>query len=165
VTTTKKKIGIAAIIGAVLAAILALTKKAAVTGIKLSNLTIYPDPCNPGQDVTISVVATNKSNKTLTAVIALGGDFMEQQTVTLLAGQSQVVSFTVTPTVAKTYQVSLDGLSGSFVCTEVPVADIRLSDLVITPSTCYVGDTVTISVIATNYGTAAGSRTITCTVS
>jgi len=90
---------------------------------------------------------------------------MAQQTVTLLAGQSQVVSFTVTPTVAKTYQVSLDGLSGSFVCTEVPSPDIELSDLVITPSTCYVGDTVAISVRATNYGTATGSRTITCTTS
>ena len=90
---------------------------------------------------------------------------MEQQIITLNPGESKIVSFTVTPTVAKAYQVSLDGLSGSFVCLEVTVADIELSDLVITPSTCYVGDTVEVSVRATNRGTATGSRTITCTTS
>jgi len=45
-----------------------------------------------------------------------------------------------------------------------PVADIRLSDLVISPEVCYVGDTIEISVIATNHGMATGSRTIICTI-
>jgi len=44
------------------------------------------------------------------------------------------------------------------------VADIRVEDLVIIPSQVQVGEPVTISVVATNYGTVAGSKTITCTV-
>jgi len=88
-----------------------------------------------------------------------------QQAVTLGPGESKVVSFTVTPTVAKTYSVSVDGLTGSFIATTVPVADIDVENLVISPTVVYVGEPVTISVRATNYGTAVGSRTIICTVS
>jgi len=40
---------------------------------------------------------------------------MAQQSKTLQPGESKTVSFEVTPTVAKTYQVSVDGLGGSFV--------------------------------------------------
>ncbi|MBA7629845.1 hypothetical protein ES703_37352 [subsurface metagenome] len=43
---------------------------------------------------------------------------MAEQTVELQPGESQVISFEATPTVAKTYQVSVDGLTGSFVATE-----------------------------------------------
>lgn len=45
---------------------------------------------------------------------------MAQQSITLPAGQSQVVSFEVTPTVVKTYQVSVDGLTGSFSVATLP---------------------------------------------
>ncbi len=39
---------------------------------------------------------------------------MAQQTVTLQPGESKVVSFEATPAIAKTFQVSVDGLTGSF---------------------------------------------------
>jgi len=89
---------------------------------------------------------------------------MAQQTVSLAPGESKAISFEVTPTEAKTYQVSVDGLSGSFVATTAPVADIRVENLAISPAEVNVGEKVTISVTATNYGTAAGSKVITCNV-
>jgi len=46
-----------------------------------------------------------------------------------------------------------------------PGVDIRVENLTIEPSEVQVGQPVTISVTATNYGTVAGSKTITCTVS
>ena len=45
---------------------------------------------------------------------------MAQQTVTLQPGESRVVSFEATPAIAKTFQVSVDGLAGSFVASEAP---------------------------------------------
>ncbi|GAJ18930.1 unnamed protein product, partial [marine sediment metagenome] len=42
---------------------------------------------------------------------------------------------------------------------------IRVENLIVTPSEVYVGELVTITVTATNYGNAAGSKTIVCTVS
>ncbi|GAI69592.1 unnamed protein product, partial [marine sediment metagenome] len=38
---------------------------------------------------------------------------MTEQSVALQPGESKVVSFEATPTVAKVYQVSVDGLTGS----------------------------------------------------
>ncbi|GAI26209.1 unnamed protein product [marine sediment metagenome] len=89
---------------------------------------------------------------------------MAEQMVTLAPGESKAVSFEVIADVAKTYTVSVDGLTGTFRATTEPVADIRVENLSITPSEVYIGETVTISVTATNYGTASGSKTITCTV-
>ncbi|MBA7516347.1 hypothetical protein ES705_08395 [subsurface metagenome] len=46
---------------------------------------------------------------------------MAEQIVTLQPSESKVVSFEATPTVAKTYQVSVDGLAGSFVAIKAVV--------------------------------------------
>lgn len=45
-----------------------------------------------------------------------------------------------------------------------PVADIGVESLVIEPTEVALGEKVTSSVVATNYGTAIGSKTITCTI-
>lgn len=89
---------------------------------------------------------------------------MAEQIVTLAPGESKTVSFEVTPTESGTFNVSVDGLTGTFSVTEAPMADIRVENLSITPSVVYVGELVTISVTAKNYGTATGTKTITCIV-
>jgi len=131
---------------------------------RVSGLIISPIEVNPGQVVTISCLVTNIGSEAGDYTIILGGDFMAERTVTLGPGESTTVSFEVTPVVAKTYSVSIDGLSGSFRATTVPVADIRVENLTITPSEVYVGEPVTISVTATNYGTKAGTKRIVCNV-
>jgi len=131
---------------------------------EVSNLLISPTEVQVGYPVTISCLVTNIGAEAGSTTITLGGDFVDEQTVYLQPGESKSVSFDVTPTVAKTYSVSVDGLHGSFVATEVPVADIRVEDLTITPAEVYIGELVTISVTATNYGTKAGSKVITCNV-
>ena len=130
----------------------------------VSNLVISPTEVNPGQPVTISCLVTNIGSEAGSYTVHLGGDFMADQTVSLAPGESKTVSFDVTPAVAKTYSISVDGLSGSFVATAMPVADIKLSNLVISPTEVQVDEKVTISVTATNHGTVAGSKTITCNV-
>jgi len=131
---------------------------------KVSDLIISPTEVNPGQIVTISCLVTNIGSETGDYTVKLGGDFVAEQTVTLAPGESKAVSFEVVPDVAKSYSVTVDGLTGTFRATTVPVADIRVENLDITPSEVYVGEKVTISCTAKNYGTAAGSRTITCNV-
>lgn len=131
---------------------------------KVTNLVISPTEVNPGQPVTISCLVTNIGSEAGSYTVKLGGDFVAEQVVSLEPGESKTVSFEVVPAEVKTYSVSVDGLSGSFVATEVPVADIRVEDLTITPAEVNVGEPVTISVTATNFGTAAGSKVITCNV-
>lgn len=131
---------------------------------RVSNLVISATEVTPGQPIFISCLVTNIGVEAGSYTIRLGGDFMAEQTVTLEPGESKTISFNVAPTVAKAYSVTVDGLSGTFRVTEKPVADIRVEDLSISPAEVYVGETVTISVRATNYGTAAGTKRIVCTV-
>lgn len=132
---------------------------------RVSNPVIQPTEVQVGHPVTITCLVTNIGSEAGDYTVILGGDFVAEQTVSLAPGESKTVSFEVTPAVAKTYSVSVDGLSGSFVATEVPVADIRVENLTITPAEVMVGQKVTISVVATNYGTASGSKKIVCNVS
>jgi len=130
----------------------------------VGNLVISPMEVNLGQIVTISCLVTNIGEEAGNFTVKLGGDFMAQQTVSLQPGESKTVSFEVTPATAKTYNVSVDGQSGTFQAVTAPVADIRVENLTITPSQVYVGEKVTISVTAVNNGNAAGTKTITCNV-
>jgi len=133
---------------------------------RVSNLFISPTVVNLGQVVTISCLVENIGTESGTKTVAckVEGEIMAEQSVTLEPGESRAISFEVTPTIAKTYSVTVDGLSGTFRATTVPVADIRVENLVISPSEVMVGEPVTISVTAINYGTATGTKKIVCTV-
>lgn len=131
---------------------------------KVSDLVISPQEVTPGQVVTLSCTVTNTGTEAGDYTLKLGGDFTAAQTVTLEPGESTTVSFTVTPDRVKTYSVTVDGLSGSFRATEMPAADIRVENLVISPGEVYAGETVTISVAAANYGAVAGTKRIVCNV-
>lgn len=89
-------------------------------------------------------------------------------------GASQDVLLPVAmPATEGTYHVYVDVYAGGYLIAAYQaiedvviagVADIRVEDLVISPTEVNVGELVTISVRATNYGTVAGSKVITCTV-
>ena len=86
---------------------------------------------------------------------------MAEQQITLNPGESRVVSFEATPTVAKTYQVSVDGLAGSFVAIK---AAVEITGITVSPTTLttskheyntylglgYWGDPFTISITIKN---------------
>ena len=84
--------------------------------------------------------------------------------VTLNPGESKTVIFAFTPGAARSYQVSVDGLSGSFIAYEVPQAEFQVSNLVISPSEVYVGQPVAISLTVTNIGGLKGSYEVNCEV-
>lgn len=90
---------------------------------------------------------------------------MAEQSVTLEPGESKEVTFEATPSKAKTYQVTVDGLSGSFKAIGVPdLRVVSLSVYGVPPPLAVVGNLIDITVRVTNYGTARGSKTIRCQV-
>lgn len=86
-----------------------------VSDIRVENLTIEPTEVYVGQSVEIGVVARNYGGASGSKVITCDvNGKVSKQTVSLGAGASQAVTFIATPQEAKTYQVSVNGLTGSF---------------------------------------------------
>ncbi len=82
----------------------------------LSNLTIRPTETLSGAPVTISAVVTNGGQLpgTHTLDLEIEGAVEATEEVTIGAGASQEVTFSVTKYAAKTYSIVLDGRSGAF---------------------------------------------------
>jgi hypothetical protein len=134
----------------------------APANIVLSDFMIRPQQIWLGSSVTVSVVATNNGGTAGSRTILMVGDFIRVQTVTLGPGASTVVRFTITPRVTGEYDITINPFTGSFVVTTQPPppANIVLSDFLISPQQIRLGSSVTVSVVATNYGPTAGSKTI-----
>lgn len=132
--------------------------------VEISNLIIGPTDVYVGQEVSISVDVKNIIEAAGRYTVTIGGDLVAVQTVSLQPGETKTVDFTYTPTEAKQFAVTADGLDGSFTAHDIPVADIRVTHLEVLPESCYIGDPVTITVTVHNFGAAAGSYDIVVNV-
>ncbi len=82
----------------------------------LSNLTVKPAEVEPEQAVTItvSVANTGGTEGSYTVALKLKGVKEAEKSITVAAGSSQIVTFSVTRKEAGSYSVVVDGLSSSF---------------------------------------------------
>jgi len=87
----------------------------------VSHLSISRLEVEPGESLTITVLVANTGGESgsYTVVLKIDGIKEAEETVTIAAGESLDVSFSVTKEEAGSYTVTVDGLSGSF--TVVPV--------------------------------------------
>jgi hypothetical protein len=101
-------------------AILAITKPATFA---TSDLTVTPAEVNSGDKVTVTVNVKNSGDLSGTYKLALkvNGNTVETKEVTLAAGATQAATFTTSATVAGTYSVSIDNLTGKFTVKAAPV--------------------------------------------
>jgi hypothetical protein len=81
-----------------------------------SSLSISPQQVKPGEEVTISINLANTGGETgdYSAVLYINEEIEDSQTVSVAAGASKSVTFTVSKAQAGVYQVSLGGQSGQF---------------------------------------------------
>ncbi len=131
---------------------------------EVSGLSISPETVEPGEVVTISVDVENVGTGTSTYTVNLKIDGTTEESIelTLAAGEDETVTWTVSKTTAKTYNVDVNGLTGSFTVEE-PVlpapAEFVLSNLVVSPASIETGGAVTVSVTVANVGEESGSYT------
>ncbi len=87
-----------------------------VPAFSVSSLSVLPAEVEPNEAVTITVLAANTGgvSGSYTVVLKIDGVKEAEETVTVAAGESQDVSFSVTREEAGSYTVTVDGLSGSF---------------------------------------------------
>ncbi len=84
--------------------------------VQFSNLRISPESVSPEEPVTISVDITNLGENQVVCPVTLriNGVLKGSETVTLDGGETETVEFTVTEGVPGTYDVEVDGQTGSF---------------------------------------------------
>jgi hypothetical protein len=85
-----------------------------------SALTVSPTVVKPGEMVTIDVTVVNTGEQagTYTVKLIINSIITKTQDVTLKAGESKSITFTISENVAGTYHVGIDRLAGSFVVQE-----------------------------------------------
>jgi hypothetical protein len=89
----------------------------------LSSLSVQPTEVQPKEAVTItvSVANTGGTEGAYTVVLKINGVKEAEKSVTIAAGRSKMVSFSVTREEAGSYSVTVDGLSASFIVVAPPV--------------------------------------------
>jgi len=89
---------------------------AAPAAFSVSNLSIQPAEVQPNEVVTVtsSVANSGGSEGSYSVVLKINGATEAERSITLAAGESQDVSFSVTKAEAASYNVTIEGLSGSF---------------------------------------------------
>ncbi len=137
-------------------AIIAATAPAEIT---TSDLTITPIEIDPGEEVTVSVLATNTGDIAGSREVALlVDDTRIHVSVIELAGHaSRTIVFTVNEPVAGTYRVAVDDQSNSFMV-RAPAAFV-VSGVSVQPTECSPGETVTVIVTVKNTGEIEGMYT------
>ncbi|MBN1370251.1 MAG: HEAT repeat domain-containing protein [Dehalococcoidaceae bacterium] len=122
----------------------------------LSNLKIGPGKVVSGEAVAISAFVTNTGGKegSYTAKLTINGEEEESKSITLAAGESTDVNFSVTRSVTGTYDVTVGDLSSYFVV--VQPAAFSLSNLNIMPTRQTTSGSLFVSVTVTNTGGSDG---------
>ncbi len=93
-------------------------------GFSISDLSVSPAEVDVDEIVTVSAIVTNTgdSRDSFTVVLKINGVEEVTKQVTLDAGISQNVSFSIAKSIAGTYEVSINELTGSFIVKGAVVA-------------------------------------------
>jgi len=91
----------------------------------VSNLLIDPDKARPAETVQISAVVTNlgASVGSKTVILRIDGTEEDKREITVDAGKSETVTFTIAREAAGSYEVDVSGEVGQFVVAMPPAAE------------------------------------------
>ena len=125
----------------------------------LSDLTITPAEIELGEEVTIGFNIENIDSQSFTYIVTMKiGEITQLIDVELLAYKTKTVSHTRIPDTVGEYEVTVDGLTGSFTVKAPPLkpAEFEASNLVVTPREVEPEASVTVSATITNIGEESG---------
>lgn len=130
-----------------------------ITGPKPANfifkdLNVFPNQTEIGEPVAVSVNVTNigESEGNYTIILKVNNLPIENQTVSFVAGESNITQFTVNVQKEGNYTVNIEDLVGSFAVIPAQQAqsNLVLTKISVNPYEAWIGDTVIIKVTAKN---------------
>lgn len=132
----------------------------------LSDLTITPSKIELGNEVTIGFVITNIDNQSITYIVTMRiGELTLLVDVELNPYEAETVSRTITQWTEGTYNVAVDGMTGSFMVesatTPPKPAEFVVSDLTVSPREVEPEDEIIITALITNIGEEKGEYLVT----
>lgn len=129
---------------------------------ELGELSISPAEVVEGGSVAVSVDVTNagQAEGTFEARLKIDNTLAETKNVSIAAGETTTVSFTVDANVAGIHDVKLNNIVGQFSVLTPP----QFANLVISPTEVEAGEQATVSADVTNTGEISGNYTITLRV-
>jgi hypothetical protein len=137
-------------------AILAFTRPASF---KIENITTYPDTVTCGSNIDIQALVVNTGDLTGSYDVSLmlnGVEYATQQVI-LKGGDSVIVIFSATPDEAGEYRVAIGDAEATFTAIEyVAPAKFITSNINVSPTEIYLGDSVEISTLVSNTGDLSG---------
>jgi len=125
---------------------------------ELGALNISPTEVLEGSAVTVSVDVTNagEAGGNFEAKLKIDNTLAETKSVSIAAGETKTVSFTVDAAVSGIHDVKLNDLAGTFSVMKPP----QFANLTINPTQARVGEQVIISAEISNTGEIAGNYTV-----
>ena len=129
---------------------------------QLGNLSVSPAEVIMDNSLAVSVDVTNagKAEGNFEAKLKIDGTLKETKTVSVAAGGTETVSFTVSADTAGTHTVKINDLAGTFDVLTPP----QFANLVISPAQVKVGEQATVSADITNSGEIPGNYSVTLRV-
>ena len=143
--------------------------RAKTAAFRIGGFTLSATESVPGEKVTVSVMVTNEGDLSGTyhLIAALNGTTVKSKDVTLAGGGSESLTFDITPDTPGTYEVNVNGLSGTFVIANsraLAPASFSTDDFVLSASEAAIGETITASVLVTNSGEMTGDFSVSLKV-
>jgi hypothetical protein len=129
---------------------------------QLGNLSVSPAQVMKDDALAFSVDVTNtgKAEGNFEAKLKIDSTLKEAKTVSVAAGSTETVSFTLTADNAGTHSVKINDLAGTFDVFMPP----QFANLVISPTQVKVGEPATVSADVTNAGEISGNYSVTLRV-
>ncbi len=162
-----KKPVITAIVIALVVALVIPTACAKPAEFEVSALNISPAEVVGGEPTTVRVDVENigGSEGTYTATLKIDGVEMETKEVTVAAGTKGTVTFRITKEAAGSYQIGVNGLTGTLKVSKVlKPAELEVSSLEVTPELVLPGQEATVEAGVTNVGEVKGTFMTTLAV-
>jgi len=130
---------------------------------KISLISVLPVRVETGEAVTTSIRVSNVGDEAgnCTVTLMVNGLVEQRETITVGAGASTTVSFSVVKRIVGVYHIEVDGLTGSFTVVAPPApAEFEVSGLVLSPIEVDPSEEVQVSFTVSNIGEEAGSHSV-----